>query len=673
MKINIDNSSKSVSSAGFFGHHGLWAPGVRLFRSLRFKGKAYIISLTFVLPLLFLIIWQMEQTFEVALQNREDSTRQNVEIANGIIIAAHKEEINGVLSREQAQNLAKNTISQLRYDGNEYFWINDMQARVVMHPINSELNGTDASNIKDSKGLYIFKAFVEKVNQSGKGFVAYHWPHPGHSEMADKISYVQGFAPWGWVVGSGIYIDDLYSVRLRQVSWVIFIVLLDLVIAGYLFISFYKVMNGGLHETRRHLRAMTEGDLTTSPAPWGTDDAAELMHELREMQDSLRSMVLRVRCSSQEIVFSSSEVASGSLDLSTRTEQTAANLEQSATSMEQISSTVFHNAEHVSEAADVAVNNEALATDGGLIMAQVVQTMGSISKSSEKIGDIIGTIDSIAFQTNLLALNAAVEAARAGSEGRGFSVVAAEVRSLAQRSATAAKEIKTLISQSVEQVNSGSVIVNDAGLKMEEIVKASKRIKGLLAEISNGAREQSVGISQIGQAVNELDRMTQQNAALVQETAAAANAMKNQALDLEKEVDRFNLPNEMNKKSVGVELIAPNFDFNKAIDAHRQWRVKFRQAIFENEKLDVANICRDDHCALGKWLHGAGGKKWGAKPEFKNLLEKHAHFHKVAGDVAQEINLGKVKDPEKIIGSGSIFSNVSNEVSTLLTLAKRIF
>ena len=175
-------------------------------------------------------------------------------------------------------------------------------------------------------------------------------------------------------------------------------------------------------------------------------------------------------------------------------------------------------------------------------MACLNQTMDSIRQSSSKIGDIIGTIDGIAFQTNILALNAAVEAARAGEHGRGFAVVASEVRSLAQRSSQAAQEIKHLISSSVERVNAGAQVVNDAGAKMEGIVQASQRVNGLLGEIANGTREQSLGIGQIGQAVNELDRMTQQNAALVEQTSAAASAMKEQAMALAQEVDRFRLP-----------------------------------------------------------------------------------------------------------------------------------
>ncbi|URI07927.1 methyl-accepting chemotaxis protein [Aquincola tertiaricarbonis] len=528
--------------AGFFAHHGVWAPGVRLFRALKFNAKAALISLAFVVPLLGLIAWQLNHQAEMSMQARADATRQHVEIAHGILVQAHAKESGGQLSREQAQQLAKETIAALRYDGSEYFWINDMHPHVVMHPIKPELNGKDVSATQDANGIPLFKAFVAKVRESGKGFVAYQWPKPGNDKPVDKLSYVQGFEPWGWVIGSGIYVGDVREAAQRQVLWMAAVVGAALLLAGYLFISFYRVMDGGLNETRRHLRAMTEGDLTTSPSPWGRDEAAQLMMELRAMQESLRRMVMRVRRSSEQIVHSSSEVATGALDLSARTEQTAANLEETAASMEQIAATVKNGAEHANQATRVAHGNETVATEGGQVVREVVQTMECIRQSSARIGEIIGTIDGIAFQTNILALNAAVEAARAGDQGRGFAVVASEVRTLAQRAATAAREIKSLIGQSVEQVNAGAAVVDQAGKKMDAIVDASRRVSGLLGEIAEGSREQSLGVAQIGQAVTELDHMTQQNAALVEQAAAAAAAMKDQATALADEVDRFRLP-----------------------------------------------------------------------------------------------------------------------------------
>ncbi|MDD0809790.1 methyl-accepting chemotaxis protein [Curvibacter sp. RS43] len=530
------------SDPGFFRYHGIWAPGVRLFRKLRFASKAMIISLAFLLPLLGLLAWQLDTHTQTALEARQNATRQHVEIAHGLMVWAHRQEVAGQISREQAQAMAKQAISELRYDKNEYFWINDLHPHVVMHPYKPELNGKDVSDMKDPNGLALFKAFVAVVKAKGEGFVNYQWPKPGLDHPVDKISYVKGFEPWGWVVGSGIYVDDLRADTQRLLVLNVSITVAAVLFAGYLFLSFYRVMDGGLKETRRHLRAMTEGDLTTSPSPWGRDEAAQLMLELRHMQRSLRDMVTQVRQSSDQIVHSSNEVASGSMDLSSRTEQAAASLEQSAASMEQISATVNVTHGNTDEASRVARQNAQSATHGGQVMGEVVHTMDQIRSSSNRIAEIIGTIDGIAFQTNILALNAAVEAARAGEQGRGFAVVAGEVRMLAQRSAEAAREIKSLIGTSVEQVELGTSVVRRAGSTIEDIVSSAQRVNALLDEISSGSREQSLGVNQVGQALQELDRMTQQNAALVEQTAAASAAMREQATHLSTQVARFRLP-----------------------------------------------------------------------------------------------------------------------------------
>ena len=664
-------AGQSIDRSGFFAYHGLWAPGVRLFRNLQFASKAVIISLAFVVPLLGLLAWQLKSGADEAMLSRMNATRQHVEVAHGVLKWAHAQETAGKLSREQAQESARKMLAGMRYDGNEYFWVNDMHPRMVMHPIKPELDGKELGGMKDPNGFALFNAFVEKVRKEGKGFVNYQWPKPGHDKPVDKLSFVTGFEPWGWVLGSGIYLDDVNAAVKKNAMIDGGIVLASMGLAAYLFLSFYRVMDGGLKETRRHLRAMTAGDLTTSPNPWGQDEASELMFELREMQDSLRTMVLRVRRSSDEIVHSSSEIASGSMDLSSRTELAAANLEQSAASMEEITSTVRNTSDATAEASRVAGHNAEVASEGGRVMSEVVTTMENIRSSSGKIGEIVGTIDGIAFQTNLLALNAAVEAARAGEQGRGFAVVAAEVRTLAQRSAAAAREIKNLIGDSIGQVEAGTGIVRKAGATIEDIVNSSQRVNDLLGEVATGAREQSTGVSQIGQAVQELDRMTQQNAALVEQTAAASSAMRDQAHALAGEVARFKLPDGAALVMEAPVTTHADFSFDTAIAAHREWKIKLRKAISGKEKLDAEKICRDDQCPLGKWVHGPGGQRWSSKPVFVELVARHAEFHQAAGAVARKINAGQYSDADRLIGSGSDFARISTEVSTILTRAKR--
>ncbi len=313
-------------------------------------------------------------------------------------------------------------------------------------------------------------------------------------------------------------------------------------LAAYLFYSFYLVTHGGLREVQKHLEAMTAGDLTTHPRPWGKDEAARLMGSLADMQQSLRSIVHKVRGSSENIVHSTAEISDGAMDLSSRTEQAAANLQQSAAAMDEISATVQATSDQARQASSIAHGNADQAEQGGKIIGSMVETMQSIHASSSKIGDIIGVIDGIAFQTNILALNAAVEAARAGEAGRGFAVVASEVRALAQRSAAAAREIKSLITTSVDQVDQGARIVRNAGETIASLVASTHEVNRLLAAIATGANEQATGVGQTTQAVQDLDSMTQQNAALVEQSAAAAASLKEQALKLADEVARFKLP-----------------------------------------------------------------------------------------------------------------------------------
>ena len=288
-------------------------------------------------------------------------------------------------------------------------------------------------------------------------------------------------------------------------------------------------------------RAVAKGDLTLGTQTGGRDEVAQLIHSLGEMTGTLRGLVGQVRRSTDSISTASREVATGSLDLSNRTEQTAANLEEAASAMEELTGNVKHSATSARQANELAASAAEVAARGGAVVSQVVATMDDINTSSKKIADIIGVIDGIAFQTNILALNAAVEAARAGEQGRGFAVVASEVRSLAQRSAEAAKEIKTLIGASVEKVAGGSRLVADAGRTMTEIVESVQRVSDTIGAITSAATDQSDGLNQINGSVTQLDQMTQQNAALVEESAAAAESLKDQAEMLSKLVDIFKL------------------------------------------------------------------------------------------------------------------------------------
>jgi methyl-accepting chemotaxis protein-1 (serine sensor receptor) len=284
---------------------------------------------------------------------------------------------------------------------------------------------------------------------------------------------------------------------------------------------------------------ITRGDLTHTIHVVRADETGRLLLALQRMQESLQKMVGQVRTGSDSIASATEQIAAGNTDLSQRTEQQASSLEQTASSMEQLTSIVKQNADNARQASTLAVNASDIAVKGGEVVGRVVETMAGINDSSKKIADIIGVIEGIAFQTNILALNAAVEAARAGEQGRGFAVVAGEVRSLAQRSATAAKEIKELIGDSVGRVRNGSALVEEAGTVIDEVVLAVKRVTDIMGEISAASEEQSAGIEQVNQAVTQMDAATQQNAALVEQASAAAMSLEEQAQVLRTAVARF--------------------------------------------------------------------------------------------------------------------------------------
>ncbi|MFM2403608.1 MAG: hypothetical protein RL223_1488 [Pseudomonadota bacterium] len=756
---------------GFFTHHGLWAPGVRLFRRLSFPAKSLIISLCFLLPLLAVghgwlsdhlavrdvtrlerdgvqlaraslplmqavdaLQWQAaagdaagqqkaldaakdaltplraavqaaDPRLDLAAAVREvdDRLQRHAVGGSGSAASGHAEVLQAVLALidqiEDASGLALDpelrtfylmlaSVHELPRLQQQFSLQQAAQARpadhataardlarhtaqaaLVMERVSAALAKVSAD--RKAAGLSSALPEAEALTQAD---ARYDQAAPdARAALADERTQALTALQQRLLTDLEAGLDARLQREASALTALTLIVGVGLVAGAYLFWSFYLVMRGGLAETQRHLQAMTAGDLTTSPVPWGHDEAAELMRAVARMQDALRAIVHDVRQGSDVILHSSSEIANGAMDLSARTEQTAANIEQTASAMEQISGTVQNSAQSADQAAELARHNAEAAQRGGQVMDQVVQTMQAIGQSSARIGEIIGTIDGIAFQTNILALNAAVEAARAGEAGRGFAVVAGEVRLLAQRAGAAAREIRQLIQRSGEQVETGGQIVGSAREAIAEVVASARHMGQHVQQIAVGAREQSAGVQQVGQAAQELDRSTQSNAALVEETAAAAASLKDQAGQLVQRVAAFRLPAELEPVSAAEQLSrgAPVFDFDKAVQAHQAWKVKLRSAIAKREPLDADKLCRDDQCPLGQWLHGDGRVRWSHAPVFSRLIQEHAAFHRAAGAIAHTINRGDYTQAERLMASGSDFATASNITITTILQAKR--
>ncbi len=513
----------------------------RYLQSMSIAKKLTLLTISAIIGIVILTTLFLLSERQLILEERQANVRQAVETAYGILDHYHAIANKGVMPQQEAQQKALETIRGLRYGGTEYFWVMDTHPTMLMHPIKPNLDHKDLTDNQDPDGKRLFVEMTNTVKAGKAGFVFYMWPKPGSDKPVQKVSYVKGFAPWGWIIGSGVYIDTVATTfRSRLITFSLGAsILAGLLLALGMMIARSITRPIGLAVTVAQMVA--NGDLTSRIEVTSSEEAGQLMQALQQMNHSLIRIVGDVRSGTDTIATASRQIAAGNLDLSSRTEQQASSLEETASSMEELTSKVKQNADHARQANQLAMSASDVAFKGGAVVSQVVDTMASINASSKKIADIIGVIDGISFQTNILALNAAVEAARAGDEGRGFAVVASEVRNLAQRSAAAAKEIKVLIGDSVEKVNAGAKLVDQAGATMDDIVERVKRVTEIMGEITAASAEQTSGIEQINEAIRQIDQVTQQNAALVEEAAAAAESLQDQAGTLAQVVSVFKL------------------------------------------------------------------------------------------------------------------------------------
>ena len=501
-----------------------------------------------LLALLALTLFNAYQARSKAYEARQQALRDFVDSADSLIAAIAAEAKAGKLPEEEAKATAIARVGQLRYAGGAGYITSITTDSVVLNnPASPGINGKNMAGFQDAKGSYLYRSIAAVgASAQGNGYLTYWWPRPGAKEPSEKLAYAKRSTSWNWDLIAGDYVDDIQqafiATIIKSVAALAVLGALLSLIAWMTTRSVLHAIGGEPAVAAAIANRIAAGDLShtglegASHAPEGSVIAA-----VHRMSEQLRQLVTRIHDTAGIIHRSAGEIATGSLDLSQRTEQQASSLEETAASMEQLTATVHQNAENAQQASQIASGACSVAERGGAVVDQVVSTMGEINTSSRRVVDIIGVIDGIAFQTNILALNAAVEAARAGDQGRGFAVVAGEVRTLAQRSASAAREIKTLIQASVERVDAGATLVDQAGQTMREVVTTVRNITGIVTEIASASREQSSGIEQVGHAVTDMDRVTQQNAALVEQSSAATQVLQQESEKLSRLTASFKL------------------------------------------------------------------------------------------------------------------------------------
>ncbi|SHH71793.1 methyl-accepting chemotaxis protein [Massilia sp. CF038] len=441
----------------------------------------------------------------------------------------------------------KSRIKALQVGKSGYFFVLDSKpgdglGTYLVHP---DKEGEKALELRDTEG----HAYIQTLLDTKEGTLHVRAVDAQGKAQREQILVFQTNQDWHWTIVGAAFEDEVTQevTSLRNTLFAIGVIAL-LGFAVALFLIVRRLVARPLQRATRAAQQLAQGDLTVTLTADSQDEIGQLMTAMNGISQGLASVVASIRSGTEQVAAASTEIAAGNQDLSTRTEHQAGSLEETASSMEELTATVNQNVENARQANALAASASAVAVKGGAVVAQVVSTMGAINASSRKIVDIIAVIDSIAFQTNILALNAAVEAARAGEQGRGFAVVASEVRSLAHRSADAAKEIKALIGDSVENVDSGSKLVSMAGQTMDDVVSSVKKVTDIMADILVASQEQSAGIQEVNQAIAAMDQVTQQNAALVEEASAAAHSMQDMAATLAQSVSVFKLESAERKR-----------------------------------------------------------------------------------------------------------------------------
>nr|WP_284505437.1 methyl-accepting chemotaxis protein [Caballeronia sp. INDeC2] len=492
------------------------------------------------LSLILLCALNAISTKHSLMRNRENALAEQVQSATSVVRFYVKQAQSGALPEDEAKKLAIASVRAIRYGASGYLGILDSKMFQVLNPVRPDTENK-INDFVDATGKH-FTGEIVKHGLDGSHVTTYLYPKPGETEPLQKLTYGDYVHEWDWHVYTGAYIDDIdaafHAIVLRSLMLIGVIgaaltLAMSLIIRGVL-----KSIGGDPRDVSIVCQRIAAGDLAQSVQVKPGDDSS-LMHSMHAMQSRLTQTIAQIKLVADGITAASREIADGHHDLSSRTEEQAASLAETASSMEELTSTVRLNSDNAGQASQLAASASSTVESGSGVVLGVVATMDKIAGSSEKIVDIIGVIEGIAFQTNILALNAAVEAARAGEHGRGFAVVASEVRALAQRCAAAAKDVKTLIDESVTNVTAGQDLAQQSGDTMKHILTSVTRVNDIMNEISSASSQQTQGIEQVGVAITQMDAVTQQNTALVEQATAAAAALAVQAEELKRAVSVF--------------------------------------------------------------------------------------------------------------------------------------
>jgi methyl-accepting chemotaxis protein len=506
--------------------------------STKIMGISVFTIVLIVSGILFYLLPLVEKKL---LDEKKNATKNVVDVAYTLVASFEAKVKSGELKPAEAQKRAIESVKSLRYQGNEYYFISDVSGVMLMHAMKPELDGKSVIAEKDSQGKFMFREMIDVARSRGEGFVDYYWPKPNETRPSPKLSFVKLFTQWGWVIGTGIYIDDVNAEMSKMQTQIIIstaaIAVLILLIA--FFVS--KMITNALGKAVVAARELSEGNLSLEIEVNSRDEAGQLLSGMKNMMKKLKDIVTDVKNAADNVATASQEMSSSSQQMSQGATEQAASAEEVSSSMEQMVSNIRQNADNAQQTEKIALKSAQDAQDGGNAVMETVSAMKQIATK-------ITIIEEIARQTNLLALNAAIEAARAGEHGKGFAVVAAEVRKLAERSQTAAAEINKLSANSVE-------VAEKAGEMLMRTVPDIRRTAELVSEINASSSEQDTGAQQINKAIQQLDQVIQQNASVTEEMASTAEELSSQAEQLQDTVAFFKIGTAV-KKARRVESTA---------------------------------------------------------------------------------------------------------------------